>query len=244
MTNEELAVRVKNGEEWAILELWQSVVNYVYKRARRYERESLLIATRAEHEDLVQDGFIAMLDAAEAFEPDRGKTFIGFLEWELQKKFAEEAGVRSSKRDSLLFADSVDEPLARDGSEGDTLLDLTQDPEWEYAFCIVDYFDFLRYVRRLIDVAMRSITPHQRDCIEKYFYEEMTLDEIAGEGHSREGPRAAIEKGLKYLRRGKYHRELKAALIGFSDFDLLRKEGHNGFELKALSRNGIKRKKK
>ena len=53
----------------------------------------------------------AVYDTVQAFDETREKTFLTLLKYFLQKRFAEEAGVRTSRRDGLQYADSTAEAL-------------------------------------------------------------------------------------------------------------------------------------
>ena len=235
MTNEELVERVKNGESWATLELWNAVKYFVKNRARLYLIRSCHYS-KVEFEDLIQVGFIAMLDAVEKYDPERGGTFIGSLSYALQTRFAEEGGHRSSKRDALMLSGSTDESIKVDDPEGDTIGDLIEDPEWEYAFCLVDYRDYVFYVRNLIYAALQSLAPRQREYIEKYYLMGMTLEEAAGDNR-KQCADMSIKNGLRILRRGKYRRQLWEALQGLADFEELKAEGNSNIELKSISKD-------
>ena len=214
MTNEELAVAVRKHEPWATLELWEGVKRFVYARARS---RALLLRGGVCFDDLVQDGFLSMLDAAERFDPERGGSFLSVLTYDLQKRFDEECGIRSSKRDALQYASSIEEPLydAAD-PDGVTVADALEDPAGEYAFSLVDYDGFRSYVRRLIFTAMEPLTETQVDTIRRYFFDGLTMEEASRYG--RQSASQNIERGLRYMRRGKYRRELREALEGFEDF--------------------------
>lgn len=235
MTNEELARKVKEGEPWATLELWEAVKRFVEMKAKGYyaQRGNNF---RVELPDLTQAGFLAMLDAVEIFDTERGGSYIGMLDLTLKKRFAEVAGIRSSKRDALQYADSTDRALIDDDPDGPTLADTLEDPGGEYAFCLVEYRDYIRYVRQLLKAAMGRLTPHAQRYIRRYYWSGHTLEEIAGEGHSKEGPRQVIERGLHHMKRGRFRRELWEALQGFRDFEELRTAGSRYIEMRAISK--------
>ena len=68
MTNEELAVMIQNGRTEAILPLWEQVERFVAKQANKWEQA--WTTRRVEFEDLYQSGFIAMMKAAQTYDPD------------------------------------------------------------------------------------------------------------------------------------------------------------------------------
>lgn len=234
MTNEELAQKVKDGEPWATLELWKAVEKFIRTKAGLYIHQAGKYA-KVEYEDLIQVGFFAMMDAVEKYDPARGGNFIGSLGYALQKHFAEEGGHRTSKRDVLMLADSTDDPIKSDDPDGDTMGDLIADPGWEYAFCLVEYREYMNYVRVLIGAALRTLTPLQREYIEKHYLLGMTLEEAAG-SRSKQSAELAIKNGFRILRRGKYRRQLWEALQGFWDYEIKNHDRINHVEYLAIQK--------
>lgn len=238
MTNEELAARAKDHEDLAVLELWEAVRRYVDMKAAWYLRAADY-NTFAEFEDLVQDGFIAMLDAVELFDPERGTKFTTILGYTIRKRFAEEGGHRSEKQQrsrAILCADSLDAPLYQGEEDGDSIVDALPDPCGEYAFALVEYYDYRRYVRRLLYAALQSLTDIQRERIIQYYFNNMKMEDVGGSLEGRKAISGSINRGLRYLRRGKYRRELWAALQGFEDFRELQSEPWRAVELHAIAK--------
>ena len=73
MTNEELAVRIKNGIEAAdnMLQLWQQNKAFIHMIALKY-------SGYAEIEDLEQEGFIGLCNAVEGYRPEECDRFINY----------------------------------------------------------------------------------------------------------------------------------------------------------------------
>ena len=72
MTNEELVERIQSGDADCIEQLLQNNQEYLYKLARRFSRDAGAV------EDLVQEGGIAILDAAGSYEPEYGALFLTY----------------------------------------------------------------------------------------------------------------------------------------------------------------------
>ena len=72
MTNEELAVRLQSGNADSAEHLLENNREYFYKLARRLSHNAYVI------DDLVQEGAIAMIDAAGSFMPERGTLFLTY----------------------------------------------------------------------------------------------------------------------------------------------------------------------
>ena len=100
-----LAVRARDGNEETLLDLWNAVKGFVKKKAVYYAKNHTA-------EDLVQADFFAVYDTVQAFDETREKTFLTLLKYFLQKRFAEEAGVCTSRRDRP--ADSPHKTGSRD----------------------------------------------------------------------------------------------------------------------------------
>ena len=72
MTNEELVKRIQGGDADSIEKLLQNNQEYLYKLARRLSNNPDVV------EDLVQEGSIAILDAAGSYEPAQGVMFLTY----------------------------------------------------------------------------------------------------------------------------------------------------------------------
>lgn len=65
-----LDTRSKTGEPGAVVELWEAVRRFVELKARDRAR---VPGCRAQADDLIQSGFLAVLDTAARYEPEEGK---------------------------------------------------------------------------------------------------------------------------------------------------------------------------
>lgn len=224
MTRQEFtaAVRaVQAGEPGATLKLWEGVRRFVAKAAHRWARNS---NGRTPHEDLMQAGFLAMLDAVEKFDPEReGGGFLAVLRLTLKTRFAEESGIRTTRRDALHYAESADAP-AYASEDSPTVADTVPDGSAVLAFVGVEYGDFLDYCRRIIGAALDGLTPAQAAVVRLYYLDGLTLDEVAARRRlsSKQAVKEAEERALDRLARGKYRRELRECLDGFEDFHAAR----------------------
>lgn len=81
MTNEQLVIRVKGGDNTAgnMLELWEQNKRFISAIARKY-------SAGAEMEDLEQEGYIAMCEAVQHYDPDRGMSFIGYAAFWIKRR--------------------------------------------------------------------------------------------------------------------------------------------------------------
>lgn len=218
MELEELAARVKAGEPGAALKLWEAVRRFVETKAR--DRVRAAPGCCVEVCDLTQAGFLAVVETAERFEPGQGYGFLHALGYRLKNAFAEATGTRSTKRDAIQYADSIEATADRNDPDGLTLSELIPDEGAALAFVGVEYADFLSYCRGVIGAALDSLTPAQARIIRLHYLRGMTLEAAATRcGYSSKQAASETEqRGLFHMGRGKYRRELRECLTAFEDF--------------------------
>lgn len=168
----------------------------------------------------MQAGFLAMLDAIRRFDPERENgSFLSVLRFALKTRFAEESGIRTTKRDALHYAESADAPVYRD-EESLTVADTVPDGSANLAFADVEYRDFWDYCRYIIGAALESLTPTQAAVIRRHYLDSLTLEDIAEMCglSSKQAVNETEERALDRLARGKFRRELRECLEAFEDF--------------------------
>lgn len=226
MTRQEFtaaAEAVQAGEPGATLKLWEKVRRFVAKSAYRWASNS---NGRTPHEDLMQVGFLAMLDAVEKFDPEReGGGFLAVLRLTLKTRFAEESGIRTTRRDAPHYAESTDAFAYEDGP---TVADTVPDESAALAFMSVEYGDFLDYCRRIIGAALDGLPQAQAAVVRLRYLDGLTLDEVAARRTSKQAVKEVEERALDRLARGKYRRELRECLDGFEDFRAARDAARAG----------------
>ena len=81
MDNEQLVARIQGGDNEAenMLQLWQQNKGFIAMIARRY-------SAGAEMEDLEQEGYIALCEAARHYESDRGASFISYAAFWIKRR--------------------------------------------------------------------------------------------------------------------------------------------------------------
>lgn len=232
---DDLAARVKAGESGAALKLWEAVQGFVVLKARERARAW----SRAPLDDLIQDGFMAVLDTAARYAPGEGKSFLQALAFSLRKAIAAEEGIRSTRRDALKYADSLDAPAVVGDEDSAPAVELIADEGAALAFVGVEYADFLSYCRGMIGAALDSLTPAQARIIRLHYLRGMTLEAAATccGLSSKQAASETEQRGLSHMGRGRYHRELRECLTAFEDF---REYGEAG-ERETWSRTGLSR---
>lgn len=71
-TNEELAIRIKNGEKELYTQLWENTYKLLYQKANSfyYSNTELCRSCGVELEDIQQTCYFALCDAVEAYKTD------------------------------------------------------------------------------------------------------------------------------------------------------------------------------
>ena len=230
MTNEELAVKVRQGDQEAALQLWKQIQKLVNLRAFRClpaDRHT----SRVELGDLMQAGYIAMISAANDFNSDSGFQFTTFLYYHLKSAFAKEFGIRSTRRDALLQAVSIDSPLSADSDEDYTLSDTLTDPGAEKAIeSVLERMETDR-VMSIITEQMKKLSDEQADMVRRFYLDGFTVAEIAAQSRKTEQQVKQIkERGILRLRHLPLIRKLKRDLFADSRTNFFLHVGVDSFQ--------------
>lgn len=194
MSNEELAAAYQAGDPDALPELWERVRLLVLKFAYKWAGIG-----RLELEDLMQVGFIAVMEAADTY--DGSAAFTTWLGWYIKKEFNKACGQRTERqrREPLLNAASLDAPLPDDeGGDSGTFGDLVADPAAEVAFETVEERDRADQLHAILEEAIAALPPEQQNAIRGRYWRGEVVN-------TRDHDRA-----LKRLRRPSVSRQLRA----------------------------------
>lgn len=172
ITNEELVIRIKAGERHLIEKLWEQTQAFIAQQASR-RLYMLNGAGGLELSDLVQCGYFALLNAVNAFEPERGYKFLTYLNYSLKTEFAEALGYRSRRPNGpIRFAISLDAPLDENDLDSGTLLDLQQET--------TDYIGdkehqiWLAQLQRAISRAMKILPEQNRKVLTCRYWKNLS----------------------------------------------------------------------
>ncbi len=193
MTNEELAARAKDGDDAALLALWDQTQRMAWKFMGRW----IWAAERAgmETADCEQVAFVSLLRAVKNYEPNKNVRFSTIFVRSLQTEFAAASGTRTEKqnRDPLRYAVSLDLPASPDAPEDLTLGDLIEDPQAEEPFRQVDRFGDL-------EPYLATLPKNQQAALYRRFWLEVDADT------------KALNAALRTLRHPSNSRQLKKLL--------------------------------
>ena len=208
----ELAQRIRKGDRQALERLTKANLRFVVSVAKQYQNQGLSLP------DLINEGNLGLMKAAEKFDETRGFKFISYAVWWIRQsilrfeqenerrpsieEIAEETDIPEEKVDDAMRVNthhiSVDAPFI-DG-EDNGLLDVLINDDSPMA----DRSLVLESLRSEIQAALRNLTERERNVLEAYFgigQNEMTLEEIGVKyGLSRERVRQIKEKAIRNLR--------------------------------------------
>lgn len=207
MTNEELAILIKNGHEEHLPELWENVRRLMYQLSfKQYSaNKELFNSVGLSLEDIQQESYFAVLGAVEAYSENKGYKFTSYLHLQLKHRIRALWG-----RGDVLNREplSLDEPLEDETTECDTLHDLIGDPQSGRAIAAFDE----RQSYALLHEAVSLLPGGLKEVIILRFWKKQTLDQIGEQlGKSRSYIRIMESQALNKLRRGPIGRKLKQA---------------------------------
>lgn len=218
-SNEELAVLVQQGDSTAIETLWEAVKKLCYKIAFcffDYQRAACASAGVA-LEDVQQESFFAVLDAAKAFDSDKGWKFSTYLRYPLQNRFNALIGYRwNAQPKPLNNADSLDKLLNDSDEGGGTRGDMILDPAAEAAFDDAELVEYERQLQVAVQEALALLPPLERDTVHLHYMKGLTLRE-AGQrlGVSFGCVRRLDKNATKHLRSGQAFTLLKSFAVDY-----------------------------
>lgn len=204
MTNEELAVKIQQGNIEYYSELWEQNEKFFTLKASKFYNgcTERCISSGVEIDDLIQVCYFALVDAVKAFDDTQDYKLLAYTSYPLKNRFKELLGIRTSKRNPLNGSLSLDKPFDDDKelTYGNILPDETAEQEFR---SIEDkmYNDSLRTA--LDDVANTVLNERERKVIEKRYYNSETQEAVAGElSITGAAVQQIINKSLQKMRNG------------------------------------------
>lgn len=217
MTNEKLAIEYQQGDNAALSALWERTEKLIYKLCHHFYNRNVDRCTShgVVLEDLFQESFFALADAARAYKKDKQYKFTSYLNYPLKNRFNALIGVR--KKEPLNNCTSLNTPITEDSETeiGETI----PDPVAEKAFNKLETLSCHISMCNDINTAIDSLEPQEQRVIRGRYYENKTLKELAElECTNAEKIRQLEFKGLKGLRNPKVSRKLNTYISDLSSF--------------------------
>lgn len=197
MTNEEIAVAIQNGETELYPTLWEQVRRLIRHKAERYAFRLELSGLRVDLDDLIQTAYFALVAAVGYYDPESGLSFLTYLDRPLRSAFQQAAGIRTSKRDALDVAVSLDTPVGEDGDS--TAADLVADPSDEIA--TAENSVYIWELRKALSDALETLSERERQILTDRYLTGMSCGDLAKHrGVSRACIAQSVNQALDNLR--------------------------------------------
>ena len=210
MTNEEMALAVQRGESCA--PLWEAVQKLVYLLMwRQYNgKRERCTSAGVTLEDLQQEGYIATVQAAQAYDPAKPFPFNAYLRYAVQNRANALVGLRTSKQthEPVHNAISLDVPLqgAEDVSMIDTIADAGAYAAMEQVEARID----AQYLHGALERALGEIPRDQADLIRARYYGGQSMPQAAKAMRIPvDRAQAVYNRGMQALRRPKSTKHIR-----------------------------------
>ena len=202
MSNEELAVAIQSGEKDLIPLLWDNIQKLAFMLSEKaYKRnEQKFVNAGVQQEDIKQTSYLAFMDAIKGFDGCKGALFTTYYGYHLKKYITLLLRGNTALNSSI----SLDELREISDSEEISLYEIIEDETAQESFRKAEETDYNIYLSRVVSEAIADLPPIQRDIIKKYYFEFMTLRQIASELNiTVEAVRSTKNRALKHLRNNK-----------------------------------------
>ena len=190
-----LAEQIQKGNKEALDELTSANLRYVVKVAKQYTGRGVAL------EDLISEGNIGMMKAAEKFDAARGKRFVTFAAPFIRKSIEEAIDKQEGSSQPI----SVDEPIPLGSQNNFSLLNVLEDKDAPRADQHTEQEALVLELKKVIDVL-----DEREQTVIKYFFgiecDHLTMAEIATTmGIKRERVRQIRDKAVRKLRKANSH---------------------------------------
>ncbi len=190
-----LAEQIQKGNKEALDELTSANLRYVVKVAKQYTGRGVAL------EDLISEGNIGMMKAAEKFNAARGKRFVTFAAPFIRKSIEEAIDKQEGSSQPI----SVDEPIPLGSQNNFSLLNVLEAKDAPRADQHTEQEALILELKKVIDVL-----DEREQTVIKHFFgiecDHLTMAEIATTmGIKRERVRQIRDKAVRKLRKANSH---------------------------------------
>ena len=197
-TNEDLAIEAQGGGAPVMHVLWDRVARYVKKLAYRWT-QSFYWLPGVTINDLINSGYIAMVEAVETYSSEKG-AFLTWFTFYLKKAFLECYGLRERHPDPLINAESLDSPISEDDGDG-VMYDIVADPKGEAPVEAAEKKIYLEQLHGALEEEISKLPDAYNVVLRERYFRGKTYQEI-GQTVNRSANQISIieRKALRRLR--------------------------------------------
>ena len=234
MSNEELVAVIQAGAPERMGELWEQVAGLVKWKACHIMTALNLRGNSCgvELEDLIQSGYIAMVESVHYYKPEGG-AFSTLLIKRLKTAFAEATGYRTKRgqNEPLNNSFSLDKTVD-DESDGTPFGEFVPDPKAAATMLSIDEKLWREQLHEAMEAALAALPEQSAEVLRMRHYQGLTLADV-GEirGTSPERIRQMENKAIRQLRKP----SVACHLRPFYDFDFYCGTGLGAFQHTGMS---------
>jgi len=181
MTNEKLAKLAQNPENKELVPvLWDKVKDLLYMKANSTYRQYSGLFTRCgiELSDIRQSCYIVFLEALKGYKPDSDIKFTSYLNYPFKTMIQELTHTRTSRKEPLNTAASLDKPLQNSDGDETTLESLIPDSETDIECYVLEQLERTEE-QELVHEAVNRLPAHLKAVIEQQYFQGLTVQQIA-----------------------------------------------------------------
>lgn len=175
MTNEELAARIRAGEEELMPELWEQTKRYLFKLCTgRYRGNFHRCASAGVTlDDIKQLAYLAFWSAVKAYDPEKEYPFLSYAAVYLRNEVNSALGLHR-REDPLNICTSLDAPI--DGEDGLTIGDMVADQNAEDHMTDIEDQFFLQQLHNELEGCLDALPEREAETIREKYYNGREID--------------------------------------------------------------------
>ena len=235
MSNEELVAEIQASATERMGELWEQVKGLVAWKARHIMTALDLRGSPCgvELEDLMQSGYIAMVEAVHYYNPESGAAFSTCLINRLKTVFAEATGYRTKRgqNEPLNNSFSLDKTVD-DESDGTPFGEFVPDPKAAATMLNIEEKLWREQLHEALEAALAALPEKYADVMRLRHYQGLTLADVGQiQRTTPERIRQMENKAIRQLRK----LSIACHLRPFYDFDFYCGTGLGAFQHTGMS---------
>lgn len=182
MTNEDIAVRIQNGEKELLGELWENNYKLLYLMSNRFYNSytERCISCGVELEDIQQSCYFALCEAVRAYKQESEYKFTAYINYSFKNAVAAllNGGHRRQIIDPLNKSISIDVPLSEDAET--TKADLLPDDAAEQGFENAENDIYNKELHEALEKAVQiACNSREADILRLMYWDGKTYQSIA-----------------------------------------------------------------